>query len=81
MGQDSSCGICGKHYQECNHYLKEHIPNNGSNGKTLCGNKRAKLILDTGWENVDLDPDDLCEVCLKIYGPLKDPWTHEELYE
>ena len=67
MGQDSSCDICGKHYQECSHYLKEHIPNKG---KALCKAKNV-ILLNDNWEDCDIDPDDICKKCLKIHGPLK----------
>lgn len=67
MGQDTSCGICGKHYQSCTHYLKEHIP---SKGKSLCGAKKV-ILLSNDWENRDIDPEDICKKCLKIHGPIK----------
>ena len=67
MGQDDSCGICGKHYQCCKHYVKEHIPN--INGKALCGRKVDKLVmLPKDWEHRSCDPDDICITCMKIYG-------------
>lgn len=67
MGQDDSCGICGKHYKNCNHYLKEHIPTKGD--KSLCGKDIAKLVmLPNDWEHMDCDPDDICKICMKKYG-------------
>jgi len=67
MGQDSSCGICDKHYQDCKHYMKEHIPTDGD--RSLCGRKIEKLVmLPKDWEQRDCDPDDICLICMKKYG-------------
>jgi len=68
MGQDTSCGICGKHYQDCPHYMKEHIP---TSGKALCGAKNV-ILLNDNWEDCDIDTDDICKKCLKIFGPIDD---------
>lgn len=67
MGQDSSCGICGEHYQECRHHRKSHLPlssTNGENPKALCGRKNV-IVEDTDWYKFDIDPDDICKDCAK----------------
>lgn len=67
MGQDNSCGLCGKYYQNCKHYLKEHIPTEGD--KSLCGKNIGKLVmLPKDWEQRDCDPEDICKICMKKYG-------------
>jgi len=67
VGQDNSCGICGKYYQNCSHYLKEHIPTDGD--RSLCGRKIEKLVmLPEDWEQRDCDPDDICHTCMAKYG-------------
>ena len=67
MGQDTSCGICGKHYQSCQHYVKEHIPTDGV--KSLSGRDTSKLdMLLKDWEQRDCDPEDICKICMKKYG-------------
>lgn len=76
MGQDDSCGICGKHYQSCKHYLKSHVQKLGTN-ELYCGRSRRKglgfnLGLVTESENEydcgAIDPDDFCIDCQKAIG-------------
>ena len=67
MGSDESCGICGKHYQSCPHFLKEHIERDDEKGKALCG--RINVIM-TDMELVKdsaVDPYNLCNSCIKSY--------------
>jgi hypothetical protein len=58
MGQDTSCGICGKHYQNCKHYVKEHIDN--GDGLPLCGGKVAGDYVSF---SRDSDAEDICNKC------------------
>ena len=65
MGQDNSCGICGKYYQTCCHYVKEHVIK--ASGGVYCGNKgRLLKISISEFANTDIDPDDICKNCFKI---------------
>ena len=59
MGQDESCGICGKHYQGCKHRLKEHFANEF--GTPLCGTG-GDIYVHLG---SDTDPDDVWVRCKK----------------
>jgi hypothetical protein len=71
MGQDTSCGICGKHYQNCKHFIKEHALNPKTN-KTFCGKDPKKVVASStdiksgSWFLESVDPDDLCIKCKKI---------------
>ena len=68
MGQNDSCGLCGKHYQQCSHYLKEHATNPDS-GLTFCGRDVRNLIshsIDGQWYIDSIDPMDLCKICRKV---------------
>jgi len=64
MCQDDRCGICGKHYQACRHYLKEHIK--GKGGGAICGVIDGILLPDN-WKNCDIDPFDICKNCKRLY--------------
>lgn len=65
MGQDDSCGVCGKHYQTCQHFMKEHIPTREDRKVSLCGRKNV-LMLEEVWKNIDIDPFDICTTCRKL---------------
>jgi hypothetical protein len=65
MGQENTCGICGKYYQACRHYMKLHLPD--KNGNPLCGRKIESVIVeDKNWKNRDIDPYDFCKSCLNL---------------
>ena len=61
MGQDDSCGICGKHCQMCSHFRKEHI---SEQGKARCGAKGDLILMPHNWKDIDIDPDNICLRCL-----------------
>ena len=63
MGQDLSCMICGKYYNECKHYRKEHLPYYDVK-KSICGRTNV-CILDTDWYDRDINPNDICKDCAK----------------
>jgi hypothetical protein len=71
MGMDTSCGICGKHYQSCQHFIKIHAIN-PETMKTFCGKSRHRVIaedidvVDGNWFLDSVDPDDLCNICKKL---------------
>lgn len=58
MGQDNSCGICGRHYQECRHSVKEHLANEEQ--LPLCGQSGDVIYIELGCDN---DPDNICNKC------------------
>ena len=71
MGQDSSCGICGKHYQDCQHFMRTHIRKDSINTKTFCGRYAHKCDISDSLEEYDsgdTDPDDFCRNCAKAIG-------------
>jgi len=63
VGQDDSCGICGKYYQSCRHYVKEHLPY--SAGVAFCGRKKV-LVLGDDWFDRDIAEEDLCKDCVRL---------------
>jgi len=71
MGQDDNCGICGKHYQTCRHYVKTHVFSDTQKGFTFCGRQTSKGLVGesmTGYDHVDTDPDDYCQLCQTSIG-------------
>lgn len=70
MGQDSSCGICSKHYQDCRHYLKVHVTKGNNSDHTFCGRKANSVVIadQAEYDDVDTDPDDYCKKCVKAIG-------------
>jgi hypothetical protein len=68
MGQDDSCGVCGKHYQACNHHRKEHIMNEKA-GHIFCSySKKNPVVVDMAvFKEATIDPGDLCLRCVRAY--------------
>lgn len=66
MGQDDSCGICGKHYQTCGHGGKLHLIKDEA--WTMCGLNHHLVPSESrdDWDNRDTDPEDKCKNCLKV---------------
>lgn len=73
MGQDDSCGICGKHYQTCKHFLKSHFV--GSHF-TLCGASTENYVRI----GQDVDEEDICKNCQKIISNLAKKDFQQFLY-
>lgn len=67
MGQDDSCGICGEHYQTCEHACKEHLVNSIS--EPLCGTPAKNLLYANLLIDMDLEGD-LCQRCKKAWMKL-----------
>ena len=66
MGQDDSCGICGKHYQTCSHHCKSHLRHPMKPIRTICGRKADSVLIEEDvqlWVDDGIHPDDLCQVC------------------
>ena len=64
MGQDDSCGICGKadcwHLNQKEHLAYVHEPSKQK--AAVCG-QRGAILFDEG---TDVDPDRVCRRCRKI---------------
>ena len=70
MGQDDRCGICGKHYQSCKHYLKIHVLKPLSQVDVFCGRSNSDLLTEDlgAYNNDSIDPEDFCLQCIKTIG-------------
>lgn len=70
MGQDNSCGICGKHYQSCKHKSKVHVklPSNPHSycGMTKHAYKNVILITMNDYAYRDIDKEDICKTCYRM---------------
>ncbi len=50
MGQDDSCGICGKNYQSCKHFRKSHLKHPEDSLRTVCGRHAPDCVIEDPFE-------------------------------
>ena len=69
MGQDDSCGICGRHYQSCRHAVKEHLKREPRAATTLCGRRADRVLVGSQdiWREAGVSPDDKCLRCHRTF--------------
>lgn len=64
MGQEDTCGICGEYYKVCKHYRKSHLPKNDKESYCM---RQNVILLPSDWEDMDIDEDDICGSCKRVY--------------